>query len=288
MSAEGFQQKGWRLSGWGIYLLIPVLVLFSVFFVLPMIRIFGTSFFDPSFTFRHYLPIFQESVYIKVLLRTLTMALFVSAVCLVLGYPVAYLLSDLRPRIANVLLVLVLIPLWTSILVRSYAWMVLLGREGILNKMLLYFHLISTPLKLLYTSTAVILGMVQVLLPFMILPLLSVMKGIDRNLMKAAHSLGAGPFHTFFRVYLPLSLPGVAAGFLLVFIIALGFFITPALLGGRKDILISMLIEEQVRELLNWEFAAALSLVLFLVTIAIILVFNRFIGLDKLFSGWKL
>lgn len=270
------------------YLMIPSLALLSLFFVVPMIRIFGLSFFDPGFTFQHYLRIFQVEVYLLVLLRTLTVALIVAGCCLILGYPVSYLLAAQPPRVTNILLILVLIPLWTSVLVRTYSWMVLLGRKGLLNQTLMYLNLISEPLTLLYTSKAVILGMVQILLPFMILPLFSTMKGIDRNLLKASQSLGAGPLQTFRRVYLPLSLPGVAAGFMLVFIISLGFFITPALLGGRKDILISMLIENQVRELLNWGFAAALSLVLLLTTILIIAFFNRFVGLEKLTSKMKL
>lgn len=282
------QVKGLKLSGSVLYLLIPVLVLLLFFFVLPLVRIFGLSFFDPSLTLKHYLRIFQVEVYLQVLLRTLTVALIVACSCLILGYPVSYLLAMQPPRITNILLILVLIPLWTSVLVRTYTWMVLLGREGLVNNTLLYFHIILKPLNLLYTSKAVILGMVQILLPFMILPLFSTMKGIDRNLLKASHSLGAGPLQTFWRVYLPLSLPGLAAGFILVFILSLGFFITPALLGGRKNILISMLIESQVRELLNWGFAAALSLVLLLTTILIIAFFNRFVGLEKLTSGMKL
>jgi len=270
-----------------IYLLLPSLGLLIIFFVVPMLRIFGLSFFDPVFTLKHYLRIFQIEVYLQVLFRTLIVALIVAGVCLILGYPVSYLLAAQPPKVCNILLILVLIPLWTSVLVRTYSWMVLLGREGLLNQILLYLNLISKPMTLLYTSKAVILGMVQILLPFMILPLFSTMKGIDRNLLKAAQSLGAGPMQTFLRVFLPLSLPGVAAGFILVFILSLGFFITPALLGGRKDILISMLIETQVRELLNWGFAAALSLILLLSTIVILAIFNRFVGLDRLVSGIK-
>jgi ABC-type spermidine/putrescine transport system permease subunit I len=250
-----------------------------------MTRIFSLSFIDPSFTLKHYLRIFQVNVYLQVLLRTLTMALVVGFFCLVLGYPVAYLLSDISPRVGNILLILVLFPLWTSILVRAYAWMVILGREGLINKIFLYFGL--EPQNLLFTTKAVTLGMVQVLLPFMILPLFSVMKGIDRDLLKASYSLGASPAKTFLRVYLPMSAPGVAAGFILVFILSLGFFITPALLGGRKDVLIAMLIENQISELLNWGFAAALAVVLFCMTIVILTLFNRFVGLDKLTSGWK-
>lgn len=269
------------------YLLVPSIGLLIIFFLVPMLRILGFSFFDPGFTLKHYQRIFQADVYIQVLGRTLLVALVVAGVCLVLGYPVSYLLASQPNKIANILLILVLIPLWTSVLVRTYSWMVLLGREGLLNQILLYFNLISNPLTILYTSKAVILGMVQILLPFMILPLFSTMKGIDRNLIKASQSLGASPTQTFLRVFFPLSLPGVAAGFILVFILSLGFFITPALLGGRKDILISMLIEIQVRELLNWGFAAALSLILLLTTIFILAIFNRFIGLDRLLSGMK-
>ncbi len=282
------EDKTRRGSSPVFFLLVPCLVLLVFFFLLPLIRIFGLSFFDPVFTLKHYFRIFQVEVYLQVLLRTMTVALLVGACCLLLGYPAAYLLAELPPRIANILMIFVLIPLWTSILVRTYSWMVLLGREGLLNKMLLYFQLIHEPLSLLYTSKAVILGMVQILLPFMILPLFSAMKGIDRSLLKASRSLGAGPAQTFLRVYFPLSLPGVAAGFILVFILSLGFFITPALLGGRKDIMISMLIENQVRELLNWGFAAALSLVLLLATAVILAVFNRFASVEKLFSGMKL
>ena len=285
---EGPQLKGIKSFDSVVYLLIPALVLLLIFFLLPLLRIFGLSFFDPTLTFKHYLRIFQVEVYLQVLLRTLIVALVVGVCCLLLGYPTAYLLAELPPKISNILMILVLIPLWTSTLVRTYAWMVILGREGLLNNVLLYFQVISQPLNLLYTSKAVILGMVQILLPFMILPLYSIMKGIDRNLVKASQSLGANPAQTFFRVYLPLSMPGVAAGFILVFILSLGFFITPALLGGRKDILISMLIEGQVRELLNWGFAAALSLILLLTTIIILGVFNRFVGLEKLTSGMKL
>jgi putative spermidine/putrescine transport system permease protein len=269
-------------------LLGPAILLLVLFFVLPIFRVFGLSLFDPGFTLQHYLRIFEVQVYLQVLARTLTVAFVVAMCCLVIGYPVAYLMADLPPRVTNILMIFVLIPLWTSVLVRTYSWMVLLGRQGLLNQLLLYLGVVSEPVKILYTSSAVILGMVQILLPFMILPLFSNMRGMDRNLIKAARSLGASPVRAFLRVFLPLSTPGIAAGFILVFIISLGFFITPALLGGRKDILISMLIESQVRELLNWGFAAALSLLLFVTTLVILAVFNRFVGLERLSSSVKL
>jgi ABC-type spermidine/putrescine transport system permease subunit I len=163
--------------------------------------------------------------------------------------------------------------------------MVVLGRHGFLNNTLMYFDLISEPIKVLFTSKAVILAMVQILLPLMILPLYATMKGIDRNLLKASRILGAGAWRSFFHIFLPLSSPGIMAGFTLVFIISIGFFITPALVGGRKDIMIAMLIESQITRILNWGFAAALSLILMAVTLLILWVFNRFVGIDRLITS---
>lgn len=267
------------------YLLLPILMLLCVFMLFPVCRIFLMSFFDPGFTTHHYAEIFQGDVYLQVFLRTSIVALLVSVCCLILGYPVAYLLADVPPKTARILLILVILPMWIGILVRTYAWMVLLGRHGFLNKTLMYFDLIAEPIKVLFTSKAVVLAMVQILLPLMILPLYANMKGIDRNLLKASRILGAGAWRTFFHVFLPLSSPGIMAGFTLVFIISIGFFITPALVGGRKDIMIAMLIESQITRLLNWGFAAALALILMIVTLLILWVFNRFIGIDKLISS---
>jgi len=267
------------------YLLLPILMLLCVFMLFPVCRIFLLSFFDPSFTTHHYAEIFQGDVYLQVFLRTSIVALLVSVCCLILGYPVAFLLADVPPKTARILLILVILPMWIGILVRTYAWMVLLGRHGFLNKTLMYFDLIAEPIKILFTSKAVVLAMVQILLPLMILPLYANMKGIDRNLLKASRILGAGAWRTFFHVFLPLSSPGIMAGFTLVFIISIGFFITPALVGGRKDIMIAMLIESQITRLLNWGFAAALALILMIVTLLILWVFNRFIGIDKLISS---
>jgi ABC-type spermidine/putrescine transport system permease subunit I len=185
---------------------------------------------------------------------------------------------------ANLLMILVLIPFWTSILVRSYAWMVLLGQEGLINRLLLAFGLLDEPVQLLNTRLAVYVGMIHILLPFMILPLYSVMRGIDRNLLRAAENLGATPVAVFRRVFLPLSLPGVGAGCLLVFILGLGFYITPALLGGQRDVMISMLIQQQVT-LLKWGIASALALVLLVVALGVYVVFTRLLGVERLYGG---
>jgi ABC-type spermidine/putrescine transport system permease subunit I len=163
--------------------------------------------------------------------------------------------------------------------------MVLLGRRGVVNEALAALGLLGDPLPFLYNRMGVTIGMVHVLLPFMILPLYSVMRGIDVELLKAAQNLGANRRQSFLRVYLPLSLPGIGAGCLLVFVTALGFFITPALLGGRGDMMISMLIETQVRELLNWELASALAVALLAFTAAVLAVYQRWLGLDRLWGG---
>ncbi len=277
----GVQKKIWKSIDPGFYLLLPILILLVVFMVVPVFRIFVLSIFDPDFTLKHYLKFYNVGIYSQILLRTLIISLMVSFCCLIVGYPVAYLMADVSNKAAKILLIFVVLPMWTGILVRTYAWMVLLGRKGILNKLLIYFDVIAEPLKVLYTTKAVVLAMVQILVPLMILPLYATMKGIDRNLLKASNILGANPLRTFWRIFLPLSTPGILAGFTLVFILSMAFFITPALVGGRKDIMIAMLIESQVTRLLNWGFAAALSLILMAMTLIIILVFNKFIGINR-------
>jgi len=265
-------------------LILPSVVFLLVIFLYPISLILVRSFLDPSLTFTHYLQFFTNPVYFKVFLITFKISFTVTLLCLILGYPIAYLLSRASDRIRNYLMILVLIPFWTSLLVRNYAWMAFLGREGVLNKILLGLGIVGSPLKLLHTTFAVNVGMVHMMLPFMILALFSVMKGIDLGLLKAAASLGAGSFQTFIRVYFPLTLPGVAAGSLLVFIFSLGFFITPALLGGRGDMMISTLIEAQVSELLNWGFGSVLAVILLIMTLILFYFYNRFLGLDRIWG----
>src|SRR5262249_7140683 len=223
--------------------------------------------------------------YLRILGTTFEISLLVTGVTLALGYPLAFLLATARPRTAALMLAAIMLPLLTSVLVRTYAWMVLLGRRGVVNEGLAALGLLDAPLPLLYTRTGVTIGMAHVLLPFMVLPLYSVMKGIDAELVRAAQNLGASPRQAFFRVYIPLSLPGIAAGCVLVFVAAIGFFVTPALLGGPPDTMIAMLIESQVRELLNWELASALAATLLAITAVLLLGFQRFMGLDRVFGG---
>ncbi|MCK5600970.1 ABC transporter permease [Candidatus Pacearchaeota archaeon] len=266
-------------------LLLPVFLYLGYIFVYPLISMFSTSFFDPNFTLEHYIRIIQKPVYLKVIFLTFRLSLICTVTSLILGYPIAYLLNHVKPNVRNILLIFVVLPFWTSILVRMYAWMVILGRNGIINSTFLKLGLISTPLDLLYNTFSVTVGMIHFLLPFMIFPLYSVMTGIDKNTVRAAYILGANPFTAFLKVFLPLSLPGVGAGSLIVFILSIGFFITPALLGGRKDVVISMVIENQVNIQFNWPFAAALALVLLVLTLILFNFSNKFLGIDRIWGG---
>jgi putative spermidine/putrescine transport system permease protein len=224
----------------------------------------------------------QESVFRNVLARTLWISAIVTSACLLLGYPVALFIARQPPQRASLLLFLVLLPFWTSLLVRTVAWVVLLQREGILNNLLLSTGLITEPLRMIFNRFAVYVAMVHVLLPFMVLPLYAVMRSIPRSYERAAASLGAAPLTAFRRVYLPQTLPGVAAGCLMVFIQALGYYITPALVGGAEDQMISYFIAFYASRTVNWGMAAALSIMLLAATLVLYAVYNRLIGLDRM------
>ena len=223
-----------------------------------------------------------ESVFRNVLGRTLWIAGVVTLACLALGYPVALFIVRQPPQRAALFLFLVLLPFWTSLLVRTVAWVVLLQREGILNNLLLSLGIVHEPLRMIFNRFAVYVAMVHVLLPFMVLPLYAVMKAISPSYERAAASLGATPFTAFRRVYVPQTLPGIAAGCLMVFIQALGYYITPALVGGADDQMISYFIAFYASRTVNWGMAAALSIMLLAATLALYAVYQRMIGLDKL------
>lgn len=224
-------------------------------------------------------------IYRQILVRTFTVSLVVTLLCLTLGFPLAHLLATARPNLANLLMILVLLPFWTSLLVRTTAWIVLLQNEGIVNGALLYLGIIEHPLRLIFNRFGVYVAMTHVLLPFMILPLYGVMQGIKPAYMRAALSLGARPSVAFFRVYLPLTLPGVAAGCLLVFILALGYYITPALVGGAADQMISYFIAFYTTDTVNWGMASALGAVLLVSTLALYGVYQRLAGSEGMRLG---
>ncbi|GIX10241.1 ABC transporter permease [Elioraea sp.] len=220
----------------------------------------------------------EQAIFLDVLARTFGISALVTLLCLAAGYPVAALLASLEPRRAAVLFAFVLLPFWTSLLVRTAAWVVLLQREGVVNAALLGLGLVEAPLQMIFTRFAVVLAMAHILLPFMILPLYAVMRAIPPGLGRAAASLGAPPWLVFLRVTWPLSLPGVAAGSLMVFIQALGYYITPALLGGASDQMISWFIAFYASRTVNWGMAAALSALLLVATAALYAVYARLAG----------
>jgi len=270
-----------------LLLLLPALVFLLLVFAYPLGLIVIRSVTDPLPGIDHYVQIATVDVYLRVLTSTFGLALTVTLATFVLGYPVAYVLARSQGLLQAIFIMLVLLPFWTSLLVRTYAWMVILGRYGVVNKTLMALGLTDEPVRLLHTGLATHIGMIHILLPFMILPIWSVMTRIDPALLMAARSLGASPLRTFLRVFFPLSLPGVFAGGLFVFILALGFYITPALLGGPSDLTISMLIAQQVSELLAWGFASALAVTLLVVTLAVIFLAGSVLGLEKIWEGFK-
>lgn len=220
----------------------------------------------------------DEAVYVKVLKRTFGMSAVVTAVCLLLGFPLAYMMATQPAKIANTLLIFVLLPFWTSILVRVAAWIVLLQTEGLVNQALMGLGITDHPLQLVFNSTGVYIAMVHILLPFMILPLYSVMKGISPTYVRAALSLGCPPFRSFWKVYFPQALPGVGAGCLLVFILCMGYYITPALLGSPKEQMASYFVAFYTNQTINWGMAAALSAILFVATLLLYMVYTRLVG----------
>lgn len=221
-------------------------------------------------------------VYLPILWRTLIIALFVTVLTILLGYPLSYYLSLLPNQKANLLLIFVLLPFWTSLLVRTTSWIVLLQTDGVINNTLLSLGIIQSPLDIIYNQFATILAMTHILLPFMILPLYSVMRSIDLSYVRASQSLGAGPVSSFAYVYFPLSLPGLNAGALLVFIVSVGYYITPALLGGTGGQMISNLIANHMRTTNNWELAAALGGVLLAIIMALYWAYDRVVGIANL------
>lgn len=261
---------------------VATLAFFLAVYLYPLTRLVAWSFFSPGFTLQHYAKLFGEPAYFRAFRNTAEISVGVTLVSLVLGYPLAYLMTAVSPRVRALLVVLVLVPFWTSVLVRTFAWMIILGRRGLINQVLTHWGLIDRPLALIYNMLGVQIGMVHVLLPFMVFPLLNVMTRIDASLVTAARSLGASPRQAFLRIFLPLSLPGVSAGCVLVFLLAVGFYITPALLGGEGQVTFTTLIELVVRDLLDWNFGASLGVFLLTVVGTLFVLFSTLFGLERL------
>jgi len=261
----------------------PLVLLFLVLLVYPVGQLLLLSIYsDGAFTLAKYRQLFDSSVYANVMVITLKISLWTTFLSVVAGYPVAYLISSLEKDRKAKWLFWVLLSFWTSFLVRAFAWIVMLGRNGVVNQLLTATGLQDTQSNLLYTIGAVLVGMVHALMPLAVLTMLSVMDNIDRNLPRAAATLGARPGTAFWRVYFPLSLPGVAAGAIMVFVTAVGFFIVPALLGGRREVMITQLIIEQVLQTMNWGFAGAISVLMLVVVLAVFALYDRILGLSTM------
>jgi putative spermidine/putrescine transport system permease protein len=227
----------------------------------------------------------DQAIYLDIFVRTFWMSLVITAICLVLAYPLAYLLATTPTRTSNLLMIMVLLPFWTSILVRVAAWIVLLQSGGLINSALMAMGVIDSPLQLVFNRTGVYVSMVHIMLPFMILPIYSVMKGISPSYMRAAISLGCHPFASFWRVYFPQTLAGVGAGCLLVFILSIGYYITPALLGSPGDQMISYFVAFYTNSTINWGMATALGGLLLLATMLLYVVYSWLVGASRLRLG---
>jgi putative spermidine/putrescine transport system permease protein len=264
---------------------LPAATVFGVFYLGGVAQMLWRSVAEGGFGLGHYQEALASDVYATVFANTAKVATAVTAACLLIGYPLAYVMSRLRPNPQRLVLALVLIPFWISALVRNYSWIAILNRNGVVNSLLLSLGIIQEPLPLIYNMTGVLIGMTYVLLPFMVLTLYGAMRGIEDVYLRASASLGASTAMTFRRVFVPLSLPGVWAGCLLVFTIAIGFFITPAMLGGGRVPMIATVIESQVHDVLNWGLASALSVVLLACVLLIYAAFNRILGIKMLLGG---
>jgi len=267
----------------------PALILVTVIMVLPVAWLFGLSFVadDGSLTLEHYRRLIEQPSYARTFVATFQISLITTAICVVLGYPLAYFLSQLPQRAANLCMIAVLLPFWTSLLVRTYAWLVLLQRQGLINTWGIKLGLWDEPLALVHNLTGTLIGMVHIMLPFLVLPVLESMRAIDVSLTKAAANLGASPSQAFRTVFLPLSLPGLFAGALIVFILCLGFYVTPAVLGGGKVIMVSNRIANDIELFFNWGAASALGVVLLVLTLAFLFVATRLLKFDRIIGSGR-
>jgi spermidine/putrescine transport system permease protein len=279
--------RGWslRLAG----LLAPVTIWLGLFFLVPLLLILAYSFgtsgvyggitlgFNPS----NFLKVF-DPLYLEIIVRTFVIALINTFLCLVLGYPLAYFIALKGGRWKNALILMVMIPFLTSLLLRAYAWVVILGGNGIANRTLQFLGITDEPITLIFTPQAVLMGMVYSYLPFMILPLYAALEKFDVRLKEAAQDLGASRWHTFWRVTFPLSMPGVIAGSILVFIPSAGEFVIPTLLGGSRTVLTGNLIQEQFLAARDWAFGSALAVMLAVLLVGAIMFYVRKVGAEKL------
>ncbi len=277
------QAERWRLFG----LSSPALLLVLIILVIPVGWLFYVSFIgaDGNFSLENYERMIKRKSYSRIFITTFQVSLLTTGLCILIGYPLAYFMSQLPVKWANLCLVTVLLPFWTSLLVRTYAWLVLLQKQGLVNQWAISLGLWDEPLKFVHNMTGTLIGMVHIMLPFLILPVYGAMRSIDRDYLKAASNLGASPRRAFWTVFFPLSTPGLFAGSLMVFVLCLGFFVTPAVLGGGRVIMVSMKIVSNIELFVNWGAASALGVVLLVMTAFILWIASRFLKLEQMTGG---
>ncbi|MET4808302.1 ABC transporter permease [Limibacillus sp. MBR-115] len=279
---KGFQRA--TSSPW--MLLLPVIALYALVLVYPLAWLLGKSFVtETGYGLANYAQVFDTSVFASVVYRSFVIAIEVTVLCVLIGYPLAYVIHHSPPRVRVIMTAAVVSPVLVGALIRSFAWIAILENRGIINSSLVASGIIEAPIPLVYNRVGLMIGMVNVMLPFCVLPMVAGMRSIDPCLISAANSLGASPLRGFIRVFLPLSIQGVSAGALLTFLLSLGFYITPALLGGRKDSMIAQIIQVQVMNLGEFSIAAAMGWLLMVVTILLLLAYGRFFNLGTLFGS---
>jgi putative spermidine/putrescine transport system permease protein len=267
-------------------LLLPGLLIVGALLIVPIVWLLGLSFVSEGrLSLEHYQRIFDDPTYVKSFAITFQIAGTVTGLTILLGYPLCFWMLRLKPLWRGVALTCILIPFWTSLLVRSYAWLILLQRRGLVNTWLQGLGLANEPLALMYNVTGTVIGMTHILLPFLVLPLFASMQRIDGDLMRAAAALGATPLFAFWRVFFPLSLPGLTAGGLLVFVLSIGYYVTPQLLGGGTTVMAGQLIQRNVELFSSWGAASAVSVVLLGIVLLLFWVMNRLVPLDRVFGG---
>ena len=273
-----------REQRWMLLLMSPALLVIVVLLLIPLGWLAWQSVYDGGFTSAHYSRIWNDTVYWNTFALTFRISITVTVLTLLLGYPVAYLAVKMPYKWAMVVLAMVVLPFWTSVLVRAYAWLILLQRTGLINEALVYLGIADGPLKLVHNELGTVIATVHILLPFMVLPLYAAMKKIPDDLTMAASSLGARPSMAFWRVFMPLSLSGVLAGATLVFVLCLGFYITPELMGGGRTIMVSMVVARNVELYNQWGAASAVSIVLLLCVLAVFYIVSRVVPLDRILA----
>lgn len=267
-------------------LIVPALVVLAALLLVPLVWLIWQSVIGPEgLTTAHYQRIVDDVGYHNSFWLTFEISVLVTVLAILIGYPVSYMLSRLKPKWAALGLGLVIVPFWTSLLVRTYAWMLLLQRRGVVNDAMIDLGIIEKPLVLMHNFTGTTIGMLHIMLPFMVLPLYATMRRIDNELLLAAANLGASPRHAFWWVFFPLSKPGLLAGTLLVFVLCLGFYITPELLGGGRTIMISMLVARNVELYFEWGAASSVAIVLLVLVVAVFWLLNRFFAVERVFGA---